>query len=484
MEESVLVAGCVLIIIPTGTHVWRNWGKKDLSKMKLVMFFMAAAVAVTISANMMQEEEPFDPYQILGVGDFGGRFPRGKGAREVKRAWRRVARTTHPDKGGDVEQFKLAELAHLTLTDESAFQNFIAFGHPHGRTRFAFATPKNSILIVFGFSAFYVIYYLIALVDAAAKRRAKVKAFATSVVKAFFQARKASRSADEGEGARTEEDIFAGRLAMALADPSLEDIAPGWCDTDNVDIVETEGCRALPSERAQKVFSLLTRNFESSDKLPGFAFAVLSLAQQAALKLGPVDNIHSIARNSALMLCSKCAREEKKVDLMSIGKVSWSSGVEGQDKIFVGDEVMCRLELNINPASVKATTFKPSFPADVLRELLKDANHEDEKWLITASFGTEWDTVDLGNNRIPRFCAGTAMLSISPAERRRGKTESLSVKIVSPDTAGEHKVFIRATCCSRSDAKPVVRRSTCIVNIYSDDTASWDSEDDDDDDFS
>ena len=181
-----LVAGCVLIIIPTGTHVWRNWGKKDLSKIKLVMFFMAAAVAVTISANMIQEEEPFDPYQILGVGDFGGRFPRGKGAREVKRAWRRVARTTHPDKGGDVEQFKLAELAHLTLTDESAFQNFIAFGHPHGRTsRFAFATPKNSILIVFGFSAFYVIYYLIALVDAAAKRSAKVKAFATSVVKAF-----------------------------------------------------------------------------------------------------------------------------------------------------------------------------------------------------------------------------------------------------------------------------------------------------------
>jgi hypothetical protein len=45
-------------------------------------------------------------------------------ADEVRRAWRRVARTTHPDSGGDEAAFAEALAAYQTLTDP-----------PRGRSR-------------------------------------------------------------------------------------------------------------------------------------------------------------------------------------------------------------------------------------------------------------------------------------------------------------------------------------------------------------
>jgi curved DNA-binding protein CbpA len=52
-----------------------------------------------------------DLYAVLGVN-------RGAGKDEIKRAYRRAAKATHPDAGGSVERFALVTLAHATLSDD------------------------------------------------------------------------------------------------------------------------------------------------------------------------------------------------------------------------------------------------------------------------------------------------------------------------------------------------------------------------------
>lgn len=49
-----------------------------------------------------------NPYEILGVG-------RGATSAEVRAAWRRAARQTHPDTGGDPATFLRARQAYVNL---------------------------------------------------------------------------------------------------------------------------------------------------------------------------------------------------------------------------------------------------------------------------------------------------------------------------------------------------------------------------------
>jgi curved DNA-binding protein CbpA len=44
---------------------------------------------------------------------------------EIKKAWRARAMETHPDRGGNIEEFKKVQEAHAKLTDESAATNTI-----------------------------------------------------------------------------------------------------------------------------------------------------------------------------------------------------------------------------------------------------------------------------------------------------------------------------------------------------------------------
>nr|WP_309109434.1 J domain-containing protein [Zhihengliuella sp.] len=52
-------------------------------------------------------------YEILGV-------PRDASTTDIKAAYRRAARRTHPDHGGDPSEFRLVSLAYETLSDERA----------------------------------------------------------------------------------------------------------------------------------------------------------------------------------------------------------------------------------------------------------------------------------------------------------------------------------------------------------------------------
>src|ERR1700679_4355261 len=53
-----------------------------------------------------------DPYQTVGI-------PKTAKPEAVKRAYRRKAKATHPDSGGNAEEFKEVSAAYRLLTDES-----------------------------------------------------------------------------------------------------------------------------------------------------------------------------------------------------------------------------------------------------------------------------------------------------------------------------------------------------------------------------
>jgi molecular chaperone DnaJ len=68
-----------------------------------------------------------DPYEALGL-------QRGATEEEVKKAYRKLAREHHPDKGGDAEKFKKVQEAYEVLSDPQKRQNFDQFGNAEGPT--------------------------------------------------------------------------------------------------------------------------------------------------------------------------------------------------------------------------------------------------------------------------------------------------------------------------------------------------------------
>lgn len=71
-----------------------------------------------------------DYYEILGVD-------KNATQDEIKKAYRRLVMTHHPDKGGDEEQFKEIAEANEILSDESKRENYDRYGHGHsGRNSF------------------------------------------------------------------------------------------------------------------------------------------------------------------------------------------------------------------------------------------------------------------------------------------------------------------------------------------------------------
>lgn len=66
-----------------------------------------------------------DPYEALGVS-------KGASDEEIKKAYRKHVLRTHPDKGGDPEQFKKVQGAYDILSDAEKRQNFDRFGTADG----------------------------------------------------------------------------------------------------------------------------------------------------------------------------------------------------------------------------------------------------------------------------------------------------------------------------------------------------------------
>ena len=66
-----------------------------------------------------------DPYGALGL-------QRGATEDEVKKAYRKLAREHHPDKGGDAEKFKKVQEAYEVLSDPQKRQNYDQWGTADG----------------------------------------------------------------------------------------------------------------------------------------------------------------------------------------------------------------------------------------------------------------------------------------------------------------------------------------------------------------
>ena len=65
----------------------------------------------------MPTARKIDPYKTLGID-------RGADAKTVKAAFRRAARATHPDQGGDAEAFKRVTHANLILSNPERRKRF------------------------------------------------------------------------------------------------------------------------------------------------------------------------------------------------------------------------------------------------------------------------------------------------------------------------------------------------------------------------
>jgi translocation protein SEC63 len=70
-------------------------------------------------------------------------FP-GSDVTEVKKKYRELSKTHHPDRGGDAQMFDNIAKAYQTLTDDEAKENWEKYGNPDGpkATTFGIALPK------------------------------------------------------------------------------------------------------------------------------------------------------------------------------------------------------------------------------------------------------------------------------------------------------------------------------------------------------
>ena len=77
-------------------------------------------------------------YDVLGV-------PKDASPEDIKKAYRKLAREHHPDKGGDPEKFKKVQEAYETLSDPQKRQNFDQFGSAEGPQQGGFPPNMNDV---------------------------------------------------------------------------------------------------------------------------------------------------------------------------------------------------------------------------------------------------------------------------------------------------------------------------------------------------
>jgi translocation protein SEC63 len=92
---------------------------------------------------------------------------KGASDKEIRKQYRELSKTMHPDKGGDPEKFKELITAYKSLTDEETKKNWEEYGNPDGPgvTHFGIALPKwmvddkNSMFVL----GIYVLVFIVIL---------------------------------------------------------------------------------------------------------------------------------------------------------------------------------------------------------------------------------------------------------------------------------------------------------------------------------
>lgn len=127
-----------------------------------IVAVLLALACLSVYRSNITYEIPFDPFKILGV-------PTTATERQIKKAYRTLSITLHPDKNPDdptaQEKFIQLTKARDALTDEAAKENFILYGNPDGYmgTTWGLGLPKwvgersQSVLLVY--AVFIVIFF-------------------------------------------------------------------------------------------------------------------------------------------------------------------------------------------------------------------------------------------------------------------------------------------------------------------------------------
>ncbi|VDN50841.1 unnamed protein product [Dracunculus medinensis] len=129
--------GCVeKFQIVESTRPWRRT-KKAASFILLVIAWIVFFYIVYKVSQIEQDYAEYDPYAILGIDQ-------GAEISIVKKRYRELSKTLHPDKGGDPVQFDRVAKAYQALTDEESRENWEKYGNPDGptATTFGIALPK------------------------------------------------------------------------------------------------------------------------------------------------------------------------------------------------------------------------------------------------------------------------------------------------------------------------------------------------------
>lgn len=113
-----------------------------------------------VSAQTPQQSVQFDPYEILGVGI-------GAGKDEVKKAFRELSKTYHPDKNPHpkaAEKYIQIDKAYKTLTDDAVREKWERYGNPDGPQAFSIGIALPSFLVESKNSALVLSLYVFFLV--------------------------------------------------------------------------------------------------------------------------------------------------------------------------------------------------------------------------------------------------------------------------------------------------------------------------------
>ncbi|KAF5207945.1 Translocation protein sec63-like protein [Thalictrum thalictroides] len=101
-------------------------------------------VLVYYIKHISREEQPFEPYCILGL-------ERGASDSEIKKTYRRLSIQYHPDKNPDPEANKyfveFIAKAYQALIDPISRENFEKYGHPDGRQGFQMGIALPQFLL-------------------------------------------------------------------------------------------------------------------------------------------------------------------------------------------------------------------------------------------------------------------------------------------------------------------------------------------------
>uniref|UniRef100_A0A0N5A8A2 J domain-containing protein n=1 Tax=Syphacia muris TaxID=451379 RepID=A0A0N5A8A2_9BILA len=138
---------------------WRRT-KKILSIVALIFAWLIFFAIIYKVMHIEKDHVEYDPYSILGLDQ-------GASVAQVKRQYRLLSKTLHPDKGGDPIAFDKIAKAYQALTDEESRENWEKYGNPDGptATTFGIALPKWIVSSEYGgwVLAFYVILFMLVL---------------------------------------------------------------------------------------------------------------------------------------------------------------------------------------------------------------------------------------------------------------------------------------------------------------------------------